>query len=87
MMTLMKSKVITFLVLLFMFIVGFAGTFHVWFQDVSKDDASDLEELRVDVINTLGADRNTYCKHWRRLCDTGPTPSVLPSRAVMLSRN
>ena len=58
MMTLMTSKVVTFLVLLFMFIIGFAGTFHVWFRDVIKDDASDLEELRVDVINSLGADRN-----------------------------
>ena len=58
MMTLMTSKVVTFLVLLFMFIIGFAGTFHVWFHDVVKDDASDLEELRVDIINSLGADRN-----------------------------
>ena len=53
MITLMAKSVAIFLVLLFMYIIGFAGTFQVWFNKVANDDAADLEDLRVDIIESL----------------------------------
>ena len=57
MMTLMAFDVAQFLAMLFI-LMGFAGTFHVWFRHVPDDDAADKEDLRVNVINTLGAPQN-----------------------------
>lgn len=53
MITLMLKDVARFLILLFMYIFGFAGVFHVWFSKTVDDGAADIEGLRVSIIETL----------------------------------
>ena len=53
MITLMLKDVARFLILLFMYIFGFAGVFHVWFSKTVGDDAADVEDLRVSIIESL----------------------------------
>ena len=55
MITLMAYDVAIFLVLLFMYIIGFAGTFNVWFGHVVDDGAADMEDLRQSVIETINS--------------------------------
>ena len=53
MITLMLKDVSRFMILLFMYIFGFAGVFHVWFSKTVGDDAADVEQLRVSIIESL----------------------------------
>ena len=55
MISLMAKDVAIFLVMLFIYVVGFAGTFHVWFKDAVDDAAADMEDLRESIITTVNA--------------------------------
>jgi hypothetical protein len=55
MMSLMVGHVLRFFVILFMFVIGFAGTFHVWFKHVDDDGAADNFDLQSTIIDSLGA--------------------------------
>ena len=59
MMTLMAFGVAQCLAMLFIFLMGFAGTCHVWFRHVPGDGAADMEDLRVNE-NDYNANANAW---------------------------
>jgi hypothetical protein len=55
MISLMAKDIAIFLVLLFMYVIGFAGTFKVWFGHVADAGAKDDESLRMEILGAVNS--------------------------------